>query len=371
MSRKTFKYRLYPNRQQRERLQTTLDVCRELYNAGLQERRDGYQVAKAKLNYYTQANQLSDIKEVRPDVADVHSQVLQDTLQRVDKAFQAFFRRCKTGQTPGFPRFRGRPRYDSFTYPQAGFALNGKLQLSKVGNIKIKLHRERKGEVKTLTIKRENDNWYACFRCVVEPEPLPVSDHSTGIDVGLETFATLSDGGKISNPRWYRAAEARLRRAQRKVARRTNKRSNRRRKAVAMLAQIHKDIFNKRKDFQHKESLKIIQQYGTIFAEDLNLKGLSRGILAKSVQDVSWGSFLDKISYKAENAGRKFIKVDPRGTSQRCPCGAANRKKLSDREHVCADCGLITSRDHASAMEILRLGLRLQASTDSQLATVA
>jgi putative transposase len=371
MSRKTFKYRLYPNRQQRERLQTTLDVCRELYNAGLQERRDGYQVAKAKLNYYTQAKQLSDSKEVRPDVADVHSQVLQDTLKRVDTAFQAFFRRCKTGQTPGFPRFRGRHRYDSFPYPQAGFALNGKLQLSKVGNIKSKLHRERKGEVKTLTIKRENDNWYACFRCVVEPEPLPVSDHSTGIDVGLETFATLSNGGKISNPRWYRAAEARLRRAQRKVARRTNKRSNRRRKAVAMLAQIHKGIFNKRNDFQHKESLKIIQQYGTIFAEDLNSKGLSRGILAKSVQDVSWGSFLDKISYKAENAGRKFIKVDPRGTSQRCPCGAANRKKLSDREHVCADCGLITSRDHASAMEILRLGLSLQASTDSQLATVA
>ncbi len=371
MSRKTYKYRLYPNRLQRERLQTTLDVCRELYNAGLQERRDGYRVAKAKLNYYTQANQLSEIKELRPDVAAVHSQVLQDTLKRVDKAFKAFFRRCKTGQTPGFPRFRSRHRYDSFTYPQAGFALNGKLQMSKVGNVKIKLHRELKGEVKTLTIKRENGNWYACFSCVVVPEPLPFLDNSTGIDVGLETFATLSNGGKILNPRWYRAAEARLRRAQRKVARRTNKRSNRRRKAVAILAQVHRDTFNKRNDFQHKESLKIVQEYGTIFVEDLNIKGLSRGILAKSVHDASWGSFLDKIAYKAENAGRQFIKVNPRGTSQRCPCGAANRKKLSDREHVCAECGLVTSRDHASAMEILRLGLSLQALTILEVECVA
>jgi putative transposase len=368
MSRKTYKYRLYPNRLQKGRLQTTLDVCRELYNAGLQERRDGYRVAKAKLNYYTQANQLSEIKEIRPEVAGVHSQVLQDALKRVDKAF---FRRCKTGLTPGFPRFRSRHRYDSFTYPQAGFAMNTKLQMSKVGNVKIKLHRELNGDVKTLTLKRENGNWYACFSCVVESEPLPVLDNSTGIDVGLETFATLSNGDKILNPRWYQKEQKRLRRAQRKVARRSNKRSNRRRKAVAILAQVHRDIFNKRNDFHHKESLKIVQRYQTIFAEDLNIKGLSRGILAKSVHDASWGSFLEKIAYKAENAGRQFIHVDSRGTSQRCPCGAVNRKKLSDREHVCAECGLVTSRDHASALEIQRLGLSLQASTILEIECVA
>ena len=363
MSRKTFKYRLYPNRQQRERLQATLDVCRELYNAALQERRDGYRTSRAKLNYYTQANQLSEIKEIRPDIASVHSQVLQDTLRRLDKSFQSFFRRVQQGQKPGFPRFQGIHRYDSFTYPQAGFRLGAKLQLSKIGNVKIKLHRELKGEVKTLTIKRGNGHWYACFSCVVESDPLPVLDNSTGIDVGLETFATLSNGGKIPNPRWYRVEQKRLRRAQRKVARRTNKRSNRRRKAIAILAQVHRDIFNKRNDFQHKESLKIVQQYQTIFVEDLNIKGLSQGILAKSVHDASWASFLDKISYKAEHAGRQFIQVDARGTSQRCPCGAANRKTLSDREHACAECGLVTSRDHASAMEILRLGLSLQAPT--------
>jgi putative transposase len=371
MSRKTFQYRLYPNRQQRERLQTTLEVCRELYNASLQERRDGYKTCRAKLNYYTQANQLPDIKVLRPDLAALHSQVLQDVLKRIDKAFQAFFRRVQQGQKPGFPRFRGRHRYDSFTYPQAGFDLGPKLQLSKIGNVKIKLHRELQGEVKTLTSKRQNGNGYACFSCVVEPEPLPVLDNSTGIDVGLESFATLSNGQKIPNPRWYRVAQKRLRRAQRKVARRTNQTSNRRRKAVAILAQVHRDIFNKRNDFQHQESLKIIQQYQTIFVEDLNVKGLSRGILAKSVHDASWASFLDKISYKAENAGRKFIQVDPRGTSQRCPCGATHRKKLSDREHDCAACGLVTSRDQASALEIQRLGLSLQASTILEVECVA
>jgi putative transposase len=370
VSRKTFKYRLYPNRLQRERLQTTVDLCRELYNAALQERRDGYKVARAKLNYYTQANQLTEIKSIRPDVASLHSQVLQDVLRRVDKSFQNFFRRVKAHQRPGFPRFQGRQRYDSFTYPQVGFKLNGKLQLSKVGNVKIKLHREPQGEMKTLTIKRENGNWYACFSCVVAPEPLPRLDNSTGIDVGLETFATLSNGDRILNPRWYREAQARLRRAQHKVARR-KKRSNRSRKAVQILAQVHKDIFNARNDFQHKESAKIVREYGTIFVEDLNMKGLSRGILAKSVQDASWSSFLDKLSYKAEHAGRRFVRVNPRGTSQRCPCGAENRKKLSNREHVCTECGLVTTRDHASALEIQRLGRSLQAPTIREEACVA
>lgn len=273
-------------------------------------------------------------------------------------------------QTPGFPRFQGRHRYDSFTYPQAGFQLNGKLQLSKVGNVKIKWHRELRGEIKTLTVKRENGNWYACFSCVVASEPLPRLDNATGIDVGLETFATLSNGDKIPNPRWYRESEARLRRAQRKVARR-KKRSNRRRKAVQILAQVHKDIFNARNDFQHKESPKLIQKYGTIFAEDLNMQGLSQGMLAKSVQDASWSSFLNKLSYKAEHAGRRFVQVNPRGTSQRCPCGADNPKKLSDREHVCMECGLATTRDHTSALEIQRLGLSLQAPTMREEARVA
>lgn len=289
----------------------------------------------------------------------------------MDKSFKAFFQRIKRHQTPGFPRFQGKHRYDSFTYPQTGFSVGDKLQLSKIGNVKIKLHRELKGDIKTLSIKRENGSWYACFSCVVEPDALPALDNSVGIDVGLESYAVLSNRERIPNPRWYRTAQAKLRRAQRKVARRMNQRSNRRRKAVALLAQIHRDIFNRRNDFQHKVSHDIIRRFQTIFVEDLNIKGLSRGILSKSVRDASWGSFLNKLAYKAEHAGRQFIQVNPRGTSQRCICGAANPKKLSNREHACPECGLVTTRDHASALEIQRLGLSLQASTVEQLVSVA
>jgi putative transposase len=219
MSRRTFKYRLYPSRRQREKLQATLDVCRELYNAALQERREAWSSHRKGIHYVGQANQLPDIKAVRDDVRAVHSQVLQDVLRRIDKAFQAFFLRYKRGQVPGFPRFRSESRYDSFTYPQAGFKLSGHLSLSKIGDIKIKLHRPIKGQIKTLTIRRENGMWYACFSCVVEPEPLPANDKVVGLDVGLLSFVTRSDGPGIGNPRWFRKAQKRLRRAQRRVAR--------------------------------------------------------------------------------------------------------------------------------------------------------
>lgn len=362
MARLTFKYRLYPNRQQRDALQATLDVCRELYNAGLQERRDAWSSHRKGVGYVAQAKQLAEIKELRPDVAAVHSQVLQDTRRRLDKTFKSFFLRVKRHQTPGFPRFRSKHRYDSFTYPQAGFKLNGKLSLSKLGNVKIKLHRPIKGEIKTLTIKRENGFWYACFSCVVEPEPLPANDKTVGIDVGLNSFAVLSDGTEIDNPRHYRKMQKRLRRAQRRVSRR-KKFSKRWKKAVRMVAKIHRKVFNQRNDFQHKLSRQIVDEYGTIVVEDLNIGGLSRGMLSKSVHDAGWAAFFSKLAYKAESAGRQFLPVDARGTSQRCPCGQPNIKLLANREHVCVKCGLVTTRDHASAMEILRLGRSLQSLT--------
>lgn len=238
MSRKTFKFRLYPNRQQRDRLVATLDLCRELYNGALEERVGAWK-NRTPVNYYGQKLQIPDIKALRPEFTGVHSQVVQDVLLRLDKAYKAFFRRCKTGQTPGFPRFKGRNRYNSFTYPQSGFALNDKLQLSKIGNVKIKQHRKIEGEIKTLTIRRDAGCWYACFSVEFEPTPLPSNDRTIGIDVGLESFAVLSDGTAIENPRYYRKAQAKLRRAQRKVARRPNKRSNRRRKSVLLLQKVH------------------------------------------------------------------------------------------------------------------------------------
>lgn len=362
MLRRTFKYRLYPNRQQREKLQANLDVCRELYNAALQERREAWSLHRKGIHYIEQANQLPDIKAVREDVRAVHSQVLQDVLRRIDKAFQAFFLRCKRGRVAGFPRFRSESRYDSFTYPQAGFQLGGRLSLSKIGDIKIKLHRPIKGEIRTLTVKREHGMWYACFSCIVEPEPLPPNNKAVGLDVGLLSFLTRNDGTDIGNPRLFRKAQKRLRRAQRRVARR-EKFSKRWKKAVRLVAKIHRKVFNQRSDFHHKLSREIVNNYGVIFVEDLNVKGLSRGMLAKSVHDAGWAAFFQKLSYKAASAGRRFVPVDPRGTSQRCPCGAPNIKRLSDREHVCLHCGLKTTRDHASAMEILRLGLSLQPLT--------
>ena len=309
-----------------------------------------------------QANQLGDIKAIRTDVAAVHSQVLQDVLRRLDKTFKSFFLRVQRRQTPGFPRFRAKNRYDSFTYPQAGFKLNGRLSLSKIGEVKIKLHRPVKGEVKTLTIKCENGFWYACFSCVVESELLPTNDKAVGIDVGLNSFAVLSDGTEIDNPRHYRKMQKRLRRAQRRVARR-KRFSKRWKRAVRLVAKVHRKVFNQRHDFQHQLSRELLNNYGLIAAEDLNVKGLSRGLLSKSVHDAGWAAFFAKLAYKAESAGRPFVAVDARGTSQRCQCGEPNSKLLAKREHVCVQCGLVTTRDHASALEILRLGLSLHAQT--------
>src|ERR1700741_813411 len=370
MARKTFQFRLYPNRQQREKLTATLEVCRELYNAGLQERIEAWK-RRTPVRVFDQINQLPDIKAVRPDVAGVFSQVLQDTLRRLDKTYQAFFGRVKRGQKAGFPLFKGRNRYDSFTYPQSGFELKGRLQLSKIGNVKIKQHRDIEGHIKTLTIRREAGNWYACFSVEYEPKHLPENGDAIGLDMGLENFATRSDSKPIPNHKFYQQAQAKLRRAQRKVARPKNKKSKRRRKAILLLQKAHQHVANQRKDFQHQEAYKLVRDFGTIIVEDLNVKGLSGGRLSKSVHDVGWSSFIALLRYKAENAGRQLIEVDPRYTSQECPqCHAIEKKRLSERVHRC-DCGLTMGRDHAAALVILRRGLRLQVQTDRHLATVA
>jgi putative transposase len=254
MSRLTFKYRLYPNRKQAARMEWTLGCCRELYNAALQERRDAWKQCRKSVGFPAQSDQLPAIKEDRPEFTGIYSQVLQDVLHRVDKTFQAFFSRVKRGATAGFPRFKGRHYYDSFTDPQLGFAVAGSvLELSKIGNVKIRFDRPIRGQVKTLTLKRECGSWYACFSVEIAPEPLPFHGRRIGIDVGLEFFAVFSNGQHLENPRYYAEAEPALRIAQRRVARR-KKGSNRRGKAVGILQKIHRHIFNQRNDFQHKLS---------------------------------------------------------------------------------------------------------------------
>lgn len=350
---RTLKHRLYPTGRQAETLAQHLAICCELFNAGLQERREAWRLERKSISWFDQNLQIAAIRQVREDVAAINSGVLENTLKRVDLAFKGFFRRIKGGEKAGYPRFRSARRYNSMTFRQVGNVVTGhKLRLSKIGNVRIKLHRPIKGAIKTLTVKREAGRWFAMFACEVEPAPLPFNPNMIGIDVGLTHFATLSTGEAVDNPRWYRKAERALRVAQRRVARRV-KGSHRRRKAVLLLQRANIAIRNQRSDFHHKLSRKLVNENGLIAVEDLNVKGLASGMLAKSVHDAGWTNFINMLTYKAEDAGRLLIKVDPRGTSQTCTCGATVRKTLKDRWHLCSNCGLSANRDHVSAQVIL------------------
>jgi putative transposase len=364
---KAFKYRIKTSTAVEETLQRTLDLCRELYNAALQERRDAYQACGVSVTYHAQATQLPDIKTVRPDVATVHSQVLQDVLKRLQRAFENFFRRCQAGQMPGYPRFKSKDRYDSFTYPQGGWKLDGdKLTLSKVGSMRLKLSRLVPETIKTVTIKREAGKWYVIFACEVEPEPCPLLSSSIAVDVNLENFLTTSDGEVVDNPRWYRTAEEALKRCQRLVSRK-KKGSNHRRRAVLRLQKAHAKVRNQRRDFQHKLSRRLVNENAIIFFETLQIKNLVKNhCLAKSISDVAWGTFLFMVIYKAAEAGRLAIGIDPHWTTQECSrCHALVMKGLSQRWHSCPICGLELPRDHNSALNILTRGMEL-VSADGQ-----
>ena len=346
---KSYRYRIFPSRAQTTRMNGMLALLCELYNAGLQERRDAYKFERKSIRYIDQQNQLPEIKEVRPELQELHSQVLQDVLRRLDKAFQAFFRRVKERNgKAGFPRFRARKRYDSFTYVQSGFALkNGKLRLSKIGNVNIKLHRRIEGKIKTLTIRRSaTGKWYACFSVEVETQPLQENDKAVGIDVGLASFATLSTGEKIANPRFFRTEEKALAKAQR-------------RKKRQAAARIHERIRFRRNNFAHQLSYALVSRFGIIVFEDLNIKGMVKNhCLAKSISDAAWNQLTRFTAYKAENAGRHSVQVDPRNTSKLCSvCGQIVDKSLAERAHHCP-CGVTLDRDHNAAINILRLGLQ-------------
>lgn len=359
MAIKTYKYRIYPTEFQRRVLNTQLAICCELYNAALQERRDAWNLKRKSISFFDQTLQLRQIRDAREDVELINANVLENVLKRVDFAFKGFFRRVKVHQKAGYPRFHSVQRYDSLTFRQIGNAINGsRLRLSKIGNIRIKFHRPVERTVKTLTVKREARRWYALFACEVESKPLPFNPNMIGVDVGLSHFATLNDGTAISNPRWHRTGQAKLRRTQRRIARR-KKGSNRRRKAILVLQRAHVAIRNQRADFHHKLSRKLVNENGLIAIEDLNVKGLAGGILAKSVNDAGWSNFINMLSYKAESAGRLLIKVDPRGTSQTCICGVSVPKTLSQRRHECSECGLSADRDHVSAQVILQRAVSL------------
>jgi putative transposase len=369
--RKTFKYRLYPTKQQQRLLDEQLEECRWLYNELLAARKAAWEERQESLRLYDQQATLPALKGMRPALAGVHSQVSQNVAVRIDLAFQAFFRRVRTGETPGYPRFRGRGRYDSITFPQVpvGCRLDPqekRLRIANVGQVKILLHRPLEGAPKTATITRSSTGkWYVCFACeCAEPAPLPETGQSVGIDVGLKNFATLSTGEEVANPRFFRREEQALAKAQRRLSKEekgTLARAHRRK----VVARVHERTRWRRSDFTHQHSRRIVNAFDLIAVEDLSVNRMTHNhCLAKSIHDAAWSQFASLLSYKAVWAGRKYVAVNPAYTSQDCSqCG--HRKTdltLADRIYICSCCGVVLDRDLNASLNIARVGQHALAS---------
>jgi putative transposase len=367
---KTFQYRLYPTKNQRTRLNKWLDLCCETYNAALRERREAYRVAGISIGYAHQCAELPACKEVRPELAEVNSQVLQDVLKRVDRAFDGFFRRVQEGQRPGYPRFRSRSRYQSLTFKQyqnsfdvhAGKKRKGTLMLSKLGHLKMVMHRPLTGLPKTATVKRTpTGKWFVSISVECEPEAdsWPASDAQVGIDVGLKTFAYLSTGEKIDNPRFFSKEEQALSRAHRKLSK-AHRGTLQREKRRKVVARVHERVRWRRENFIRQEVVSLIKRYGLIAVEALVVRNMIKNPkLAKSIADAAWSSFFAQLLSKAEEAGRAVVRVNPAYTSQTCTgCGHRQDMPLSVRVYECPSCGLVIDRDHNGSINILDEALK-------------
>jgi putative transposase len=359
---KAMKYRLKPTKKQAHLLQDQLEECRCLYNHFLEDRKRGWEERQESLTYYGQKATLPHLKAYCPELSNVHSQVLQDVAMRIDLAFKAYFRRCKAGEgKPGYPRFRGYGRYDSMTFPQYGNGCqlaDGVLKLSKVGALRVVQHRPLEGTPKTCTIRRSSTGkWYVTITCEVAIEPFPATGEAVGIDVGLLSFATLSTGESIPCPQFLRTDEKDLKRTQRKLSAAT-KGTPERRKRRRIVARVHERIRNRRTNFAHQESRRLVNRFDVIAVEDLSVNRMVHNhCLAKSIQDAAWSQFATFLSYKAAWAGRVFVAVNPAYTSQDCSgCGHRQKKTLAERIHACACCGVTLDRDHNAALNILTLG---------------
>jgi putative transposase len=371
----TFQYKLYPTPEQECILLDTLETCRHLYNNALAERIDAYNHEGRSMGYVEQASQLPALKKKAPALLQAHSQVVQDCLKRLQKAYDNFFRRVQEGEEePGFPRFKGIGRYRSITYPQwgTGVSLEGSLlHLSKIGDIPVRLHRPLKGTPRTCTISKKADGWHCSIACEVEPQPLEKTGKDVGIDVGIENFATLSDAPAPSaNPRHLRKAQAHLRKCQRRLERRSKysgtgkkrrllaKQSHRREKAKVLLAKAHQRVARARLDFQHKVAHALVSKFDTLYVENLNIRGMLKNHpLAKHIADCGWGQFFAVLRHQAEKAAKHVLEVCPRNTSQNCSsCGEYVPKALSCRTHSCPYCGLVLHRDMNAAENIRKVG---------------
>jgi putative transposase len=382
--RKTYQEKLRPTPSQERPLDEVLWRCRVLYNTALEQRIMCWRQRGVSVTRYQQEAELKELRAAFPEYEAIHSHVLQDVLARLDKTYQAFFRRLSTGEKPGYPRFQGRNRWHSFTYKEYGNGTrldNGYLVLAKIGRIRVQWSRPIEGTIKTVTVSREADGWYVSFSCAEVPsQPLPLTGNDTGIDVGLKVFLVTADGVVVENPRPYRKAETKLAKAQKRVSRR-KKGSHRRGKAVRLLARAHQYVQRQRRDFHHKTALLLLRAYDTIYYEAIQAANLStrpapksdgnggylhngakaKAGLNKSIQDAGWSQFLIILTFKAACAGKRAEAVNPAYTSQDCSdCGARVPKSLSVRTHVCPSCGLILDRDENAARNIQWRGQRLR-----------
>ncbi len=354
-----FRYRLYPSKAQMKILEEQLELCRVTYNYLLGRCKQQYREKGTTPTQFDLNKLLPALKLLRPELSRVHSQVLQNISKRIIDAHTGFHARRRAGLKAGLPRFKKHSRYKSVTYPQSGFRVEGDtLKLSKVGEVKVRLHRPLEGEVKTLTVKRyPSSRWCACFSCVVEAKPVERPHKEVGVDVGLESYAVLSDGTRIENPKYYRKEEKRLARLQRRVSRK-NRGSHNQVKAEAKVARLHEKIHDRRMDFLHKASRWIADGFQTVYVEDLRISNMIKNRhLAKAISDASWERFVGMLVYKEEESGGRVVFVSPWGTTQDCSqCGEKVEKSLSDRVHACPHCGLLVERDLNAALNILARG---------------
>jgi putative transposase len=359
----TYQFRLYPTPEQEQKMLRTLELCRRLYNAAKEQREMAYKQFGKSLFYSIQQNELPALKKEFPEFKEVHSQVLQDCLQRLDDAFQRFFRK-----EAGYPHYKSKDRYVSFTFPQPGavkktFAKEGYVYLPKIGFVQMHIHRDFDGSsVTQINVKRYGDQWMVNISAKVpDTEVVSKVASAVGIDVGLNSFAALSNETTIENPRYLRKAEKRLKRYQRRLSRKQNGSKNRE-KAKRKVAKTHRKVTRQRKDFVHKQSFRIVRDHDLIAVEHLKIKNMIRNRhLAKSISDAGWRQFLTYLSYKSARQGKRFVEVPANGTSQTCLCGAKVPKTLTVRIHECSACGLVQDRDIVSAKVILQRALNMVA----------
>ena len=374
--RTSYQYKLKPTKQQAIELDRWLSMLCAQYNYLLADRFDWYERNRSPINacplvchlpqlqdnpdYYSQKKTLPVLKELRPWYADIYSQVLQDIVKRVKVTFDRFLKGDINGKRSGRPQFKARDRYRTFTYPQMkeGCLSGNLINLPMFGKVKIILHRPipEGFKIKTASVTKKADGFYLNLSLEDTTVPTIKSDFNpesiTGIDVGLKEFLTTSNGETVAIPQYYRKSQKRLRVIQKRVSRR-KKCSDRRKKAIKQLGVQHKKVADKRKDFHFKTANGLLKKYDVIAHEDLNVKGLARTQLAKSIYDASWSSFLSKLTIKAENAGLLVIPVNAYNTSKNCSsCGAEVQKKLHERWHDCPGCGCSLNRDHNAAINI-------------------